>query len=154
MMTASVDSVSRAAWTRDDFWWAVALVTAGLGLRLLGIHELGLHSDEAIFISIGGNDSAIEAWRNSLVGPHPPANYLMLHWMTAISWSPLWLKSGSLVGGALAVGLAYAVGRELFDRWAGLAMGGLVAFSPALIEVFQKRWRAKRTRGRWTSRSR
>lgn len=129
------DPETDAEWGARDALLALLFLAAAAIPRVLGISELGFHSDEGIFLAIAANPTPSDVWRNNLVGPHPPANVLLLHAMTAISWDPLWLKSVHLVAGVLCAGLAYAFGRQLLNRWAGSAFATLVAFSPALIEL-------------------
>ena len=63
----------------------------------------------------------------------PPLFYVVLHfWMRVFGSSPLATHLLSLLVSLVAIPLAYWVGRDLFDRRAGLAAAALMATNPFL----------------------
>lgn len=118
-------------------WWA------GLGIVLVlatvfRLHDLG---SESLWLDEG------VTWARTLAGPmeivadsaardtHPPLYYLVVDAWTAVAGHSAWaLRAPSLVFSVATIPVVYVLGRDLFDRRAGLLGGllvGLVEFQIA-----------------------
>jgi hypothetical protein len=125
------------AWGWAPTLAVLALTVTGLGLRVAYLDKFWLSNDEAFFVFAAGHESIGDAMRESLQHFHPPTNFVMLHYLLKVSWDPVWIRLGSIVGGTLAIPCTYLLVRSLFGRLAGLVAATLVTFSPNLILLSQ-----------------
>lgn len=113
-------------------WGLLGLTVVAAAIRLLTTRQIWL--DEALtarltdgpFLSMFHGASAADA--------HPPLQ-VILSWASrqAFGPSPFALRLPSLVAGVLLVPLLYLVGKELYDRRAGVAAASIGAFAPTLV---------------------
>ncbi|MBW2416627.1 MAG: glycosyltransferase family 39 protein [Deltaproteobacteria bacterium] len=113
----------------------LALVVTGFLLRLARAGEYGLNPDEAQLVWVGAPETLAGVWKYERISPHPPAIFLVLHYMLKFSWNLVWLRLPSIVSGAFLIWISYRFARELFGTPAGVAMAWLVAFAPAIFEL-------------------
>ena len=112
------------------------LISVGFAMRIANIGEYGFSFDEAQFVWGGAADTIAEILElEAEWSPHPPAIFLIVHGILQFTWDPFWLRLPMVLCGTLLIPATYAFGRSLLGRSAGLAMAGLVAFSPALVEL-------------------
>lgn len=119
--------------------WVVlgALATTGFVLRIAHLWNYAYCNDEALFVSSSSHASLSVSIRDCLNHFHPPTNFIMLHYLLKVSWSPLWVRLPAVVGGTLAIPLTFVFVRTLFGSRAGVVAAFLVAFSPHLILLSQ-----------------
>ncbi len=110
-----------------------ALVVLGALMRVADLDEFGLSVDEAIFTYTASLPTLAEVFDNLLDNAHPPANFVMLHYLLKFSWGSVWLRVGSLVGGASLIWLTFILIRRISGTIAGLLAAMIIAFSPNLI---------------------
>ena len=112
------------------------LVCAGFFLRLAGTSETGLNPDEAQLAWVSAASTLQEMWLFEVkASPHPPAIFLLMHYMLNLSWDPGWLRLPSVLCGAFSIWMSYRVARELLGAPAGVVVAWLVMFSPPLFEL-------------------
>ncbi|MEQ8768344.1 MAG: glycosyltransferase family 39 protein [Planctomycetota bacterium] len=122
---------------RDVTLWIALLLSLGsLVWRASSLDAYWLNPDEGLYHEIVTNPSTDVVRRTIRLHPHPPLFYWSL-W--SLSPSPdgsdiALLRWPALALSTLAILLAYVLGRQLRDGWAGLALAGLVAISPAVHE--------------------
>jgi uncharacterized membrane protein len=105
-----VGAVIRFAWLGSDSQWFDELYSSWV--RKLPIDEL---------VS------------EVLAAGHPPVYNLAAHYWSMLGSGDAWARSLSATCGVITVGLAYACGKELFDRRTGLWAAALSAVSPLLV---------------------
>ena len=118
---------------------AIALVATALRVYRLGADSLWY--DETVSVYLAGSGLP-ELLRHTAADIHPPGYYLLLRgWLLlmgygdgragpgsiGLEWSAAFL---SLAAGLILVAVAYAAGRRVAGRTAGLAAAALVAISP------------------------
>ena len=106
---------------------AALLVLAALAVRLPGASEYWLNPDEGIYYSSLTQASFGLFWADVVANAHPPAYYLLLRGMGALTWDFAWLRGLSAVFGAAAVWTFWLVGRELGGRGAAGTVAGWLA---------------------------
>ncbi len=138
-MTSRSPILERAwAWPAE-YWGVVAVVLAGLWIRVAGLSEYWLSPDEGIYYSALTYGSFRDFWAEVAAHAHPPLYYLVLRGAGALTWDFVTLRLLSAVSGAVAIWAMWAVGRELggegrAGRVSGFVTAGLVAFSaPAIV---------------------
>lgn len=109
------------------------LVVLGALMRVADLDEFGLSVDEAIFTYTSSLPTLAEVFDNLLNNAHPPANFVMLHYLLKVSWNSVWLRVGSLVGGVSLIWLTFILIRRISGTIAGLLAALIIAFSPNLI---------------------
>lgn len=118
---------------------AVALLTlAGLALRVtrLGFQPLWWDEGYSVWFATHPLPEMAALTARDI---HPPLYYALLHlWITLWGPGPLALRAMSVVIGALAIPIAYLVGRELTGPRAGLWAAALLAFNPLHIYYSQE----------------
>jgi uncharacterized membrane protein len=127
------DAASRGpAIPRTDRLWLGLLLVLGALLRVVPIR--GLWSDEAISVQQAKLPLGEMLHQLSGLDVHPPLWGIVL-WtdVRVFGDGELAVRVPSLVFGLVAIPLAYATGRELFDRRAGLAAAALTTAAPIAI---------------------
>ena len=116
-----------------------ALMALAAVLRFQGLAEQSFWSDEAV-TALLVDRGAHEMLTGVLNTESSPPLYYLLAWLwTALVGSDEFgLRSLSALLGVLTVPVAYATGRSLSSRRAGLAAGALVATSPLLVWYSQE----------------
>ena len=116
------------------------VLAVALALRLWGLGRESLWLDEATSLRLA-RMSIHDLLVHTAFDVHPPLYYLLLRWWLRFGQSEVALRSLSVIGGVLGVGLTFFVGRELFDERTGLAGAVLLAVAPLHI------WHAQEVRG-------
>lgn len=109
----------------------ILLSVVALGIRLYGLDHRPLRGDEA-FGAFLARQGLPEMWTTIVASdePHPPLYYTLLHvWLLLAGDSELALRLPSVLFGALAVPLTYAMARRLFGTGAGLLAALLIVGS-------------------------
>ncbi len=115
------------------------LVVAAGGLRWWGLGRQGLWYDEAVTAGLLHGPLARLLAKLPASESTPPLYYVVAWgWVRVTGESALGLRSLSALAGTLTVPAAYAAGRELASRRAGLAAAALVAVSPLSIWYAQE----------------
>jgi mannosyltransferase len=134
--STGVRRVARPAWSRWECA-AVALCALGLLLRLWRLDAQALWWDEAISVHLT-RLSVGELLAERAAHVHPPLYFLLLKgWVALAGMSRFSARYLSLWFNTLLVALAYAVGRRLLNRQAGLAAAFISATS-ALYVVYSQ----------------
>lgn len=115
----------------------VALVAAGLALRLRGIGAFWPNPDEGDYYAIALLPGLGAVLAEIAHHTHPPLVYVIEHALARITTEIGWMRAPSALAGTATIALLYAAGREAGGRVAGLACAALVAFSPASIALSQ-----------------
>ncbi len=110
-----------------------AIVALALALRFYRLDAQSLWYDEGWSVHLAqGSLGQLLAQASSDGHTHPPGYYiLLLLWTRLFGGSVFAVRSLSVVIGAATVWATYRLGRELFDRVAGLAAATLLALAPA-----------------------
>jgi mannosyltransferase len=130
----------RWAWVAglSAWWWAGLIAVGGLLLRLGGLNDRSVWTDE-----VYGLYWASQPWLEipSLLlrfEAHPPLSYWLLHWWAPLGGNDLLLRAPSAVLGTLLPLVVFALGRRLLGAAGGLIAAGLAALSPVLIWYSQE----------------
>jgi 4-amino-4-deoxy-L-arabinose transferase-like glycosyltransferase len=125
----SVDKDLRSA-TRYPSLAAVAILVVGYALRLWRLDALSISGDEVISIGLATRPLGVLLATLATSEPHPPFYYGLLHfWLPVAGQSEFALRFPSVLLGTLGVASAYATGRFVGGRWAGLATAAIFAAS-------------------------
>jgi hypothetical protein len=110
----------------------VATVVVGAVLRLYRLADESLWLDEAYSVGIVRRRSfGWLAFQHPTYDPHPPLHYLLLKpWVAFVGPSEMAVRLYAVLFGLLTIAVAYALGRELFDRRVGAIGALLVAVAP------------------------
>ena len=114
---------------------AIALLAAGLGLRVYAAIGTYLNPDEALHFLIGHQRTAWLAYRASLTNAHPPLIFLVLHFWQLLGRSEWFLRLPSVLAGTAFCWALYKWVGALFGWTAAMTALILAAFNPALIEL-------------------
>lgn len=129
----------RNPWPRAALMGAVLLallLAAGLRFHRLGAQSLW--NDEGASVAMAHRPLA-EILPNAAADIHPPGYYALLAgWVRLAGDSEFALRALSALEGTLTVALAYALGRRLFGRGAGLAAALLLAIHTFSIYYAQE----------------
>lgn len=118
---------------------AAVVLVAGV-LRFLGLGSESLWIDEAASLAIVRGKGLTEIvvqlpWTE----PHPPLYYALLDvWTSLAGTSPVALRFPSAVLGTVAVGLVYALGERLGDRWVGASAAAFMAVGSLPVSQSQE----------------
>ena len=111
---------------------------SGFALRAYRLGFRPLWDDEAFSALIIASDIrqvAMSALRDTF----PPLHFYVLSLcMTAMGWSEFAVRYASLVPGVLSIPLTFYLGKQLFDRRAGLVAALIMAFSPFMVYFAQE----------------
>ncbi len=117
----------------------LAIMVLGLALRAYHLATQSIWLDEAYSVWIAKlsvSQMIAEAAAND---NHPPLYYLLLHyWALVFGTSESAVRFLSLVFGVLAIPMIYAVGRQLFNKEAGLVAALLLALSAFNVQYSQE----------------
>lgn len=123
---------------RRDGWTLVAFTAGGAALRFAALGDQSLWFDEALSaVTVAGSiGDVFESLEQQAL---PPLYFLVAWvWVRIFGDGDAALRSLSAVAGTLTIPVAYAAGRELVDRRAGLVAALLVALSPPLVWYSQE----------------
>ena len=112
---------------------ALAIVAAGLVIRLVIASRSFLNPDEALHYWLIEQQSAFLAYKASLTNAHPPLLFLVLYFWHLLGHSELMLRLPSVFAGAAFCWFFFKWMGISFSRTASLIALILVAFSPRLI---------------------
>jgi mannosyltransferase len=117
----------------------VALTAVGAGLRFATLGDQSLWYDEYLSqTAASGPLSEVMPHIERAESSPPVYYYVAWAWTHAFGQGDFVLHSLSALAGTLAIPLAYAAGRELASRRAGVILAALVATSPWLIWYSQE----------------
>jgi hypothetical protein len=123
-------------WLEDHLnAFALAMVAAGLAVRVFVASRSYLNPDEAMHYMLINQPSAFLAYKASVAIAHPPLLYLLLYYWHFLGRSELMLRLPSVMVGTALCWMVF--------RWIGMVLGraagliGLIVatFSPALIAL-------------------
>ncbi|MCA9511452.1 MAG: hypothetical protein KC560_12160, partial [Myxococcales bacterium] len=103
----------------------VALVAAGLALRLRGIGAFWPNPDEGDYYAIALLPGLGAVLAEIAHHTHPPLVYVIEHALARITTDIGWMRAPSALAGTATIALLYAAGREAGGRVAGLACAAL-----------------------------
>lgn len=116
---------------RKDQITLVVLLAVAVALRLWGIADVPLDSDEPVTLTIGGLDGWAAAADARL---HPPLPALLVHWLTAGQLDFTRARQLFVAFGALTVLVVYCAARRR-SRVAALVATSLVVLAPWAIHL-------------------
>jgi 4-amino-4-deoxy-L-arabinose transferase-like glycosyltransferase len=127
--------------SRSAVLWALAGLTAlGIAIRFATLGVQSYHHDEVITVARvlpGSFGHMLNEVR--LSESNPPLYYVLAWgWAKAFGSGEVAMRSLTALFGAATVPVAYAIGRELASRRAGLITAALVAVNPMLIWYSQE----------------
>jgi len=107
----------------------LAIVLIGLFLRVYQLGTQSIWYDEAFSISLS-KMSLSQMVQATTADVHPPFYYLILHyWVALFGTSAVAVRLLSVLFGVLAIPMIYVVGRQLFNKEAGLVGALILALS-------------------------
>lgn len=120
--------VARINTYADKIALVLILIAAAL-LRLWHIGQLPFMHDEFSALFRVGFDSFGELLEKGIQpDAHPAGTQILLHYLTAVfGMNAAWLKLPFILMGIASVWLVYAIGRNLFNKTAGLLSASIVA---------------------------
>lgn len=117
----------------------LAIMLLGLALRAYHLTAQSIWLDEAYSVWIAKLSIPQMIAEAAANDNHPPLYYLLLHyWGLVFGTSESAVRLLSLVFGVLAIPMIYAVGRQLFNKEAGLVAALLLALSAFNIQYSQE----------------
>lgn len=109
----------------------LAIVFLGLVLRVYHLAAQSLSGDEAFSFWISTLRLSETVHYAVTIDVHPPLYYFILHyWMLLFGTSAFAMRLLSALFGVLAIPMIYLVGRQLFNKEAGLVGALILAISP------------------------
>lgn len=113
-------------------WGLLGLTTLAAAIRVGTAREIWL--DEALTARVTDASFLAMFHAASAADAHPPLQ-IVLSWAARQAFGPsaFVLRLPSLIAGVLLVPLLYLVGKELYDRRAGVAAASIGAFAPTLV---------------------
>jgi hypothetical protein len=109
---------------------AALIVLGGFALRIWRLDGWSISGDEVNSISFATRPLTDLFAALATTEPHPPFYYGFLHlWLPLVGTSEFALRFPSVVFGTLGLAGAYAAGRGVGGRWAGLATAAIFAAS-------------------------
>lgn len=123
----------------------LAILFLALILRLISIHTHPLWYDEAFAVLF--SEKGVSAMLYGTLAPvdggaadiHPLLYYATLNaWMTVVGQSAIMLRLWSVILGLGTIGFVYLIGKDLFDKRAGLASALVVAVAPFHVQYSQE----------------
>lgn len=110
------------------------LMILAVSIRLMGIEERCLWSDEVVQLGYNSGGFLEDLRRIVAVDIHPPLYYLLQRFIVDLFDSvPLGLRALSLASSVATVALVFLLGRRMFGFRAGLAAGLFLALQPSAI---------------------
>jgi hypothetical protein len=127
----------RAFATRRDVALVAGLTAAGFVLRLLA--SRGIWLDEATSVKQATMPLGDMLGELGAVDVHPPLHHLVL-WVTVrvLGTGELAVRLPSLLAATALIPLLFVIGRDLYDRRAGLAASGLATVAPFTVWYAQE----------------
>jgi hypothetical protein len=115
---------------------ALAVVVAGLGLRVFIASRSYLNPDEALHYVLINQRSAFDAYEaGRLTSAHPPLFYLILYFWHFLGQSELMLRMPSVIMGAAFCWVAFKWMGTVLSKPASLMGIIFCAFSPAMLAL-------------------
>ena len=121
-----------------QWWWVVAIIVLALLLRLYGLTNASIWSDEGFSLTLITYPLR-SIWALSGRDVHPPLYYVMLHgWMELIAGKSLaWARGLSVLFGTLSVALGMWLALLISTRRAAVIAGLLYALLPIAVYYSQ-----------------
>ncbi|HVG00225.1 MAG TPA: glycosyltransferase family 39 protein, partial [Chloroflexia bacterium] len=116
--------------------WGVVLL-GGL-LRFYGYDRLSLWLDEGYTVMFSRLPWDQVLGLHGAYDPHPPLYYALVKLMSSVASEVSAGRLLSVVAGTLSIPVVYALGRKLFNPWAGLAASVALALSPLHVWYSQE----------------
>jgi len=114
------------------------LVFIGAIFRLYNLGYNSLWLDEAATLSLSSGTFE-QIWSNMAVGDfNPPLFQILEHFMIMVGTTEIALRLLPAIFGIAAIPIMYLVGKEFKDKYIGIILAGLTAFSPFLITYSQE----------------
>jgi len=124
------------AWVaKNSGWLALGIVGVAFAVRLAYSDSCYLNPDEALHFNAARPSSWLETYEASRLLAHPPLFILVLHGILFLGRTELILRLPSVVGGTVALWVAFAWMRRSLGEIPALAGLGLLAVSPAAISA-------------------
>ncbi len=115
--------------TLKENWIILALMLAGLCVRMFsGISDYILQTDEMAHIAISKGQDLKELLERVQGQNHPPLGFIIRHYWLMLGDGLIWNRLLSLVFGMALIPLSFLVGREAFNRNAGIICAFLTTF--------------------------
>lgn len=114
---------------------ALAIVAAGLVVRLLVAARGYLNPDEALHYLTINQPSGFLAYKASILEAHPPLLYMLLYFCRCLGSSELVLRLPSVIAGTLFCWFSFKWMELFFSRTVGMIGLTLLTFSPAIINL-------------------
>jgi hypothetical protein len=115
----------------------IALIGAGLALRLWAIEAFWLNPDEGTAYAVAAAPGFDGFVTSVAANAHPPLYYLVLRGLLGLGVDPLWIRLPGLVAGCLAIPAFFAGMHRLSGARAAWVAAGLAAFAPGLVLLSQ-----------------
>ena len=134
-MSASVAPAGPRLASRSRPWTDAALLfVLAFALRLWGLGREPYWTDEIFSLYWSQGGQAFLWGEARLRDTNPPLHYAFLNlWIGLVGTSEAWVRLPAAMASALAVPIAYALGRSVLGRRAGLLGAVLLAFSPLAL---------------------
>jgi mannosyltransferase len=116
--------------------WGVVLL-GGL-LRFYGYDRLSLWLDEGFTVMFSRLPWDVVLGLRGAYDPHPPLYYALVKLLLSLAPEVSAGRLLSVVAGTLTIPVAYALGRKLFNPWAGLVASMALALSPLHVWYSQE----------------
>jgi len=116
-------------------WLALGVIAVAFAERFVYADSCYLNPDEASHFDQARPSSWLDSYRAALTQAHPPLFILVLHGVLFLGRSEVVLRLPSLVGGTVALWLAFAWLRRNLGAVPALAGLGFMAFSPAAVSA-------------------
>ena len=116
--------------------WAV--VALGGLLRFYGYDRLSLWLDEGFTVMFSRLPWEQVLGLHGAYDPHPPLYYALVKLVSTVAPEVSAGRLLSVVAGTLTIPVVYAMGRKMFDPWAGLVASGALALSPLHVWYSQE----------------
>jgi Dolichyl-phosphate-mannose-protein mannosyltransferase len=114
-------------------WLALAIVIGAFAIRLVYCSSCYINPDEAEHFGAARPSTWLETYAASRMLAHPPLFILVLHGILLLGRTEVLLRLPSLIGGTVALWLAFAWMRRSLGEIPSLAGLGFMALSPAAI---------------------
>jgi len=119
---------------RLQTWVILIILTIAAGLRLYGLGNESFWADELGQLVVAQNGWWETILKSANHRGSTPLDYLITHWMLYVGRGEAILRLPAVMFGVGSVWLLDLLGTRLFNRTAGLASAGLLAFAP--IHIF------------------
>lgn len=114
------------------------IITIGIFVRVWNIDKESYWVDEAIGVGYAQEDYS-KMYYDIQKDIHPPLHTLILYsWVRLFGTSPESTRAVSVIFGTLATGIAFLIGKKLFNYKTGTIFAAFIALSPLLIYYSQE----------------